>query len=182
MIYVIRAVESRRKYVEEMQKTLPQAVVYYDEFHDAMKSFLYVCKNIIGDQECVLMQDDIIFCNDFQNKIESVISEHPDTLINFFSLSKKYLKPHFKCGREFCMAQCVYFPKGFANKIIEKYDEWVKYDNGKNPTADDFLIGYAWGLSNKYFIWQPSLVQHIECKSVIDQKRSTKRQSITFVK
>lgn len=178
MLYVIRAVEKRKPYVEEMLKQIPDAVVYYDEFRDPMKSYLHVCKNIIAGQPAVLLEDDVILTSDFKEKVERVIKQYPDTLINFFSLSKKYLEPHWKKGREHCMAQCEYYPKGFSYDIVKAYDDWPLKE--KEPTATDFLTGYAWGNSRYYLIWCPSLVQHMQVKSVIDPRRSKKRQSVTF--
>lgn len=178
MKYVIQAVKSRKPYVDEILKQVPDAIVYYDESGDIMKAYLHILENIVGDDSCVMMQDDIILTSDFKNKIEAVISQYPEILINFFSLSKKYTKPHFKKGREYCMNQCVYLPKGFAQRIVQAYDTWP--DKEKEKTADDFLVGYAWGYNKPYLVWCPSLVQHRQVKSVIDPRRSSKRQSITF--
>lgn len=178
MLYVIRAVESRRDFVDEILKQVPEAIVYYDEFGNAMKSYLHVCENIIKDEPAVLLEDDIVLTSNFKQKIESVISEYPEILINFFSLSKKHVKPHFKKGREYCMNQCEYFPAGFARKVVDAYKDWPLKE--KEPTAYDFLVGYAWGYNKPYLVWCPSLVQHRQVKSIIDPRRSSKRQSITF--
>lgn len=178
MLYVVRAVEERKPFVEEILKQIPDAVVYYDEFRDPMKSYLHVCKNIIAGQPAVLLEDDIILTSDFKGKIETVISMFPDSLINFFSLSKKHTKPHMKKGREYCMNQCEYFPSGFSLKVVEAYEHWPLRE--KEPNAYDFLVGYAWGSNRDYIVWCPSLVQHREVKSIINPKRSSKRQSITF--
>ena len=179
MLYVIRAVRERKEFVDEILTQIPDAVVYWDdEYHDAMKSYLHVCKNIVNDQPAVLLEDDIILTSDFKNKAEAVISQYPEILINFFSLSKKYTKPHFKKGREYCMNQCEYFPAGFGKKVADSYENWDK--RGSEPTAYDFLVGYAWGYNKPYLVWCPSLVQHRQVKSIIDPRRSSKRQSITF--
>ncbi len=178
MLYVIRAVKERKEFVDEILKQVPEAIVYYDEFGDAMKSYLHVCENIIGDQPAVLLEDDIVLTSDFKQKIEAVIAQYPEILINFFSLSKKFLKPHFKKGREYCMNQCEYFPAGFARKVVEAYKTWDKKES--EPNAYDFLVGYAWGGNKPYLVWCPSLVQHRQVKSIIDPRRSSKRQSITF--
>lgn len=179
MMYVIRAVRERAEYVEEILKQIPQAIVYWDdEYHDAMKSYLHVCKNIVGDNPAVLLEDDIILTSNFTEKIERIINEYPEILINFFSLSKKHTAPHFKRGREYCMNQCEYFPKGFARKVVEAYQVWP--DREKEPNAYDYLVGYAWGYGKPYLVWCPSLVQHREVKSIINPRRSSKRQSITF--
>lgn len=180
MLYVVRAVRDRARFVEEILKQVPEAVVYWDdEFHNAMKSYLYVCENIIGDQPAVLMEDDIILTADFKRKIESVINKYPEILINFFNLSKKHREPFFKKGREYCMNQCEYFPAGFARRVVEAYKTWPQKD--EHPTAYDYLVGYAWGGNKPYLVWNPSLVQHRIGKSIINPRRSSKRQSETFM-
>ena len=180
MMYVVRAVRERAPFVREILHQVPDAIVYYDEHHDAMKSYLHVCKNIIAGQPAVLLEDDIILTSDFRQKAEAVIAQFPDILINFFSLSKKFIVPHFKNGREYCMNQCEYFPEGFSMRVVESYEHWPLKE--KEPTAYDYLVGYAWGYNNPYLVWCPSLVQHREVKSIINPRRSTKRQSITFEK
>jgi len=182
MKYVIRAVKERQAFVEEILEQIPDAIVYYDEYHDAMKSYLHVCRDVIKGEPAVLLEDDIILTSDFKNKIEAIIGLYPDTLINFFSLSKTHTAPYYKLGREYCMNQCEYFPEGFSLKVVDLYEDWKAKDGDKNPTAYDYLVGYAWGSNRKYLVWNPSLVQHREVKSIINPRRSTKRQSITFVK
>ena len=179
MLYVVRAVRERKQFVDEILEQIPEAVVYWDdEFHNAMKSYLYVCEHIIGDQPAVLLEDDIVLTSDFRRKIEDVIAQYPKILINFFNLSVKHTEPYFKKGREYCMNQCEYFPEGFARKVVDAYQSWP--DKDKHPTAYDFLVGYAWGGNKPYLVWNPSLVQHRIGKSIIDPHRSSKRQSKTF--
>jgi GR25 family glycosyltransferase involved in LPS biosynthesis len=178
MLYVVRAVKERKPFVNEILEQIPEAIVYYDEFGDAMKSYLHVCQDIVKGQPAVLLEDDIVLTSDFKAKIEAVISEYPEILINFFSLSKKHTAPHFKKGREYCMNQCEYFPAGFSEKVVKAYQDWPLRE--KEPNAYDFLVGYAWGYNKPYLVWCPSLVQHRQVKSIIDPRRSSKRQSITF--
>ena len=178
MLYVIRAVEERKVFVEEIKKQIPESVVYYDTERDPMKSYLYVCEHIIKGQPAVLMEDDIILTSNFKEKVEDVIHKYPNTLINFFSLSKKYLTPHYKKGREHCMAQCEYYPQGFSLEVVKAYKTWALKES--EPNATDYLTGYAWGNNKPYLVWVPSLVQHRQVKSVINPRRSTKRQSVSF--
>lgn len=179
MLYVIQAVKERKPFVDEILKQIPDAVVYYDESGNAREAFVHICKDIVKGQPAVMLQDDIILTSDFRNKVENVINRYPDMLINFFSLSKTLLKPHLKKGREFCMMQCVYFPEGFSLDIVEAYKTWDGKD--KYIAAIDYLTGYAWGNNRQYMVWCPSLVQHREVKSAINPRRSSKRQSVTFV-
>lgn len=178
MLYAVQAVREREQYVKEILEQIPDAVVYYDEYRDNMRAYLHILQDIVKGQPCVMLQDDIILTTNFREKIESVISQYPDLLINFFSLSKKYTKPHFKKGREYCMNQCVYLPAGFSAQICGAYESWDKRES--DPDADDYLVGYAWGYNNPYLVWCPSLVQHRQTKSIIDPRRSSKRQSVTF--
>ena len=178
MLYVVRAVHEREEFVRKIKDQIPEAIVYYDENHDSMKAYLYVCENLINGSPAVMLEDDIILTSNFRGKIESVIKQYPDTLINFFSLSKKFTEPHWKKGREYCMSQCEYFPLGFSKKVVSAYEKWPLKE--KEPNAYDYLVGYAWGYNNPYLVWCPSLVQHRQVKSIINPKRSSKRQSVTF--
>lgn len=177
MRYIVRAIKSRRAFVEEILKQIPEAEVLWDTSGNAMQSYLNACL-IAGEDPVVLLEDDIILTDNFKAKIEKVIEKYPEMLINFFSLSKKHLAPHFKRGREYCMNQCEYLPPGFASRVLEAYKTWP--DKEKHPTAYDFLVGYAWGRNTPYLVWCPSLVQHRQVKSAIDPRRSSKRQSVTF--
>lgn len=178
MLYVIRAVRERKEFVDEILKQIPDAIVYWDdEFHDAMKSYLYVCEHIIKGQPAVLLEDDLILTSDFKTKCEDVIAKYPKMLIKFFDLSKVNVAPHFKSGRQYCSSLCEYFPEGFSLKVVKAYDTWPLKE--KEPNAYDYLVGYAWGYSNKFLTWCPSLVQHRVAKSVINPRRSSKRQFIT---
>ena len=179
MLYVVRAVESRKPFVDEILKQIPEAIVHYDYGGDAMKSYLYVCEHIVAGRPAVLLEDDIILTSNFKEKIEKVISKYPDMLINFFSLSKIHTESRLQNGRQYCSSLCEYFPLGFSKKVVDAYEHWPLRD--KEPNAYDYLVGYAWGYRNKYIEWCPNLVQHRECKSVINPRRSSKRQSITFM-
>ena len=180
MLYVIRAVREREEFVKEILEQIPEAVVYYDDkFHNAFKSYLYVCEHIIKGQPAVLLEDDVILTYNFKEKAERVIDIFPDTLIKFFSLSKKNTKPYWEKGRNYCSSCCEYFPKGFSLKVVKAYESWP--DKYKHPTAYDYLVGYTWGNNKEFLVWNPSLVQHRVAKSIINPKRSSKRQSITFI-
>lgn len=177
MRYIVRAIESRLPTVEKIKEQIPEAEVLIDKTGNAMKSFLAACE-YVGDDPCVMLEDDIVLTANFKEKIEAAINGKEDMLINFFSLSRKFTASHFKPWYQFCMNQCVYMPRGFCLVCVEKYEAWRAYDKYKNPTAYDYLMGYAW--HKDYFVYCPSLVQHMEGKSAINPKRNPKRQSITF--
>ena len=179
MLYVIRAVRERKPFVDEILKQIPEAIVYWDDDRNAREAFVNCCKDIVKDQPCIMLEDDIILTSNFKEKIEKVVNECPDIMISFFSLSKKQTTTCLRKGRELCSSLCIYFPKGLAKKIVDFYPTW----DGKQKyiSAIDYLIGDAYGRGKSYMLYCPSLVQHRDCKSAINSRRSSKRQSITFV-
>ena len=178
MLYIIKAVQERKLFVDEILKKIPNAIVYYDKEHDAQKSYLYICENIIKQQPCVLLQDDIILTENFQEKIEKIIQQYPNMLISFFDMVTGK-QPVFREGKKFRFSQCVYHPPGFSKKVLESYPKW-KYRN--NPVSYcDKLMGFAWGEEQDYLLWIPSLVQHRSCISAINEERSRHRISPTFI-
>lgn len=121
----------------------------------------------INEYDAVLMEDDIILCRDFDNRIKEVISRFPREIINFFTLPMEYLMPiSVPDSAKSCYNQCMYFPKGVAGKladIIEKYN----INNGKN--TPEMMIKIA-KCRNPYLTiinYRPCLVQHIDNNSLI---------------
>lgn len=136
----------------------------------------------INDYDAVLMEDDIILCKDFKNRIEEVISKYPKDIINFFTLPMKYLPPiSFPTYTRSCYNQCMYFPKGVAGKmadIIEKYH----INNGKN--TPEMMIKQVKRRNPRLTIvnYRPCLVQHIDNNSLIGNGiRVGQRRSPYFI-
>ena len=78
------------------------------------------------------------------------------------------------------MTQCFYLPRYYSKLIRDYYEIWGKKEtepNGYDICIGDFIRKYI----RKYYIHCPSLVQHRQDKSRIDLRRSTKRQSKTFI-
>lgn len=147
---------------------------------DAMETFLKSVEMSQG-QDCLNLEDDIILCNNFLNEINNVIKKYPDKVISFFTLKKVDTTTEMS-GRTFCMAQCMYLPSWINNLLYTYYDKWKNTKRGiENPTGLDLMIADL--LSEKkqtYILSLPCLVQHMEMKSRIDPRRSTKRQTKYF--
>lgn len=150
---------------------------------NAMETFLESVK-MSQDDDCLNLEDDIILCNDFLKRVKAVIDRHPDKVITFFTLKDRPMGENIESGRTFCMNQCVYMPKWFNQTLLRYSDTWLASERGKkNPTAYDYMMGDMLNkIGQTYILYQPSLVQHMEMKSRIAPRRSTKRQSKTFVK
>ena len=150
---------------------------------NAMETFMKSVE-MSQDDDCLNMEDDIILCDNFLEKVNKIIARHPDKMITFFTLKNRPMGENIEDGRNFCMAQCVYMPK-WLNVALKKYASiWLISKRGKeNPTGNDYMVAdLLSSIKQTYILYQPSLVQHMEMKSRIDPKRSSKRQAKTFIK
>lgn len=182
LTYIMRTTAFGGRDITPYKEAIPDLVVLTDYNHDAMGNFL----NALGytDGPTIQLEDDIELCDDFIRKIEEAVAQYPDHIINFFSLRKKDYElqsPYMETGAKFMMNQCNYIPAGFASQIIEFYKTWPR--KVEHPTGYDILMA-DWMKSKKmrYVQWFPHLVNHLECKSLINPKRSSKRSDKNFTK
>lgn len=146
-----------------------------DYEHKPVSSFIEQLK-IISDYNSILLEDDVILCKDFKNHIESVISEYPDMVINFFTSPNIYFKTHIIKG-SFNFNQCTYYPHGISKTIALEMEKL-----NTNSLGYDVLESHAMFNLNIYHIqYRPCLVQHIDCKSLLSYKHISFRRSIYFI-
>lgn len=88
---------------------------------DAMSTFLKSIENS-QDCNCLNLEDDIILCDNFIEKINQIVEKYPNKIITFFTLKKRPMGINIENGKTFCMNQCVYMPKWF-NKMLLNYSE-----------------------------------------------------------
>lgn len=180
MKILIRAIQERIEYVEYLKKYLPDAEFVFDKNRNAMDTFL-AAMSVAGGQPCLHMEDDIILTKDFKIKALKIIQSHENEVIQFFSMRKDDIEvgSRYDYGRNFMMNQCFYLPEGYSKAIKEFYEQWNRKE--EHPTGYDILMAdWLKSRKEKYWIHVPSLVQHRQCKSLINPKRSAHRQSITF--
>jgi hypothetical protein len=138
-----------------------------------------------GDDPVIRLQDDIILTKNFLAKAEAVIAEHPDDVIQFFSMRKDDLTfgSRWCPGSTYLMNQCFYLPAGVSRQLIDFYwsPTWARYYE-THPTADDSMMATMFqSQRRKYFLHVPSLVDHQKTRSVVNPRRSSSRQSLTFI-
>jgi hypothetical protein len=140
--------------------------VLIDTERKPIKSFIDQLR-IISDDDAVLLEDDLILCKDFQNKIESVIEQHPNSVINFFEDPFMFYTTQTRPGIKYRYNQCTYYPKGIAKQIADKMEEIrPKYPLERQY---DFLQSYAMDeLGMSYISYRPCLVQHKHMDSIIN--------------
>jgi len=184
MRYIIRGVSQRQECVDYLKTHLPNAEYLIDTPGNAMSGFLHAL-SISGTDPSIHMEEDIWLTNDFENKIESVISKHKSEVIQFFSMRKADIDigSRYEPGRTFLMNQCFYLPKEYSKLIYNYYfNGWdderkIRYKTGYDILIADFLKSRK----EKYYISIPSLVDHRRLKSIINPKRNIGRQAKVFL-
>lgn len=143
-----------------------------DKEHKPVKSFIKQLKQI-SDNDSVLIEDDVILCNNFKERIEDVISRYPNNIINFFNVDSRC---KIIIDNYLMWNQCTYYPKGISKKIAEIME---KYDDGKTP-YDSLELKAIKELHLMCVQYKPDLVQHID-KDTLIQDKPRNRRSYLFI-
>lgn len=142
--------------------------------HQPVESFINQLEEI-SEYDSVLLEDDLVLCKDFKAKVESVIEQYPNSIINFFTDPGRY----FKTRRSYLFNynQCTYYPKGLGKqlaKIMREIDLKAGYDTLLHIALKKLKISHIQ--------YRPCLIQHIDKKSLITNRcKSYSRQTIYFI-
>lgn len=162
-----------------------------DREHRPVESFIEQLE-IISDYDAVLLEDDVLLCKDFKNRIEEVIKKYPDTIINFFTRPWE----HFETGsyNQFSWNQCTYYPKGLGKEIANQMRQIysIMLEN-KNILEKKYLTSTGYiqyglleskaleNLGLEHIRYRPCLVQHLDLKSLIGNDDEAERTTIYFI-
>lgn len=175
---IIRAMPERADMVDTLLADLPDALICYDQQRDAMDTFLRALA-LAGDEPAVHMEEDVRLASNFRDRLEAAIAERPEHVIQFFSMRKADLTTGSRWDSNYLMLQCTYLPAEYSALIRAYAPVWPA--RKEHPTGCDTLIrDWLKARRERYWIHVPSLVDHLPVKSLIDPRRSTKRQSLTF--
>lgn len=179
MRYIIRAMTARQNCIDYLKKHLPEAEYLIDS-GTSRESFQKALA-LAGTDAVVQMEEDIWLTQNFKEKIESVIKEHPNEVIQFFSMRQADIDigSRYEPGRTFMMNQCFYLPAGYSKEILEYFPRWPGL--GIYVSANDIMIAdFLKERKEKYFLHVPSLVDHRIGRSLINPRRPTKRTAKIF--
>lgn len=135
----------------------------YDREHKPVDSFIKQL-NIISEYDSVLLEDDVILCEDFENKLYKVIEKYPNKIVNFFFRPNLYFSTHEI--DEFIFNQCTYYPKGISNLISE---EMIRVRQ-KTTVCRQYDVLESSALKNlgmTHIVYRPCLVQHKDISSLM---------------
>lgn len=150
-----------------------------DKEHKPVDSFIKQLE-IISEEDSVLLEDDLILCKNFKERIESVIEQFSDKIINFFTFPRAYFQTReFK---KFLWNQCTYYPKNISKQIAlvmkkikkqkDEIGESLQYDALENLALEE--------LGMTHIQYRPCIIQHLDGKSLIGNNDSG-RMTIYFV-
>lgn len=137
-----------------------------DKEHKPVKSFIEQLE-IISDYDAVFLEDDIQLCRNFKEKIESIIKQYPNRLINFFTSPSHYFET--KEEQVFFFNQCTYYPKRLAKKIAKEMKK-IEVEEPNKYQYDVLESKALYSLQLKHIQYRPCLVQHLDFKSLIGNK------------
>jgi len=161
---------------------IPELILSTIEEKSAYKNFINALR-LAEDDSSLHLEDDIILCDNFMERIMSVIRAHEKDVIQFFTgvrdddinIGTRYVN-----GSDFLWAQCFYLPAGMSKAILEFSNGWDKADSSE--PLDSMVSDYLKLKKIKYLRICPSLVDHKDGKSLINSKRNPHRTSRNFAK
>ena len=121
--------------------------------------------------DVLILEDDLILCKDFLNKIEPIINEYQDMIINFFWQPLRDIKKTTIEKDGFCYTQCIYYPKDMINKFY-KYLKEPNFSYARN-------IRQALEKKKISFVnVRPHYIQHIGDESLIWQNLPIRKSNM----
>lgn len=178
---LIRAVAGqRRECIKYLKRHLKGAEFVWDTTRNAYTTFLAALHKA-GADPAVHMEDDIFLTRDFRVRLEDAIGLRPDAVIQFFSMRKKDLTvgSRWEMGSGYMMLQCTYFPAGLSKALLDYGEVWPERETHAGG-PDSLVAAFLKDRRMRYWIHVPNLVEHRVMKSLIDPRRSSRRQSLTF--
>lgn len=174
MKYFIRTTNQRK--IDESYNQIDYELLV-DREGKPLKSLIEQYK-YISQYDCVLLEDDLVLCKGFKEKIEEVIFENPDKIINFFFAPTVYFESFSDEYKDnFHFSQCRYYPKGITDKIakeLEKVDYNLATKTAKHVQNAANKLGY------NIYQYRPCLVQHLDFDSLCKNCYGTRR-TIWFI-
>lgn len=134
-----------------------------DTNHQPIESFIQQLE-YISEYDAVLIEDDCFLCKNFKQRIEDVISNYKDKVINFFTFPLKYFET--RESKRFANNQCTYYPKGLAKIIADHMKLFVN----KSTSYSEIESLALENMKLKHLQYRPCLVQHNDFQPSLIQK------------
>jgi hypothetical protein len=143
-----------------------------DTEHKPVESFINQLEQISA-YDAVLLEDDLLLCNNFKEEIEEVIRNHPNEIIQFYTKPSSDFTAHY--SQAVVYNQCTYYPKGIGKILANE----MRLYNGSTSGYDLIENKAIHKLGLYIYIHRPCLVQHIDNFSLIGKSRVYATDRIT---
>lgn len=184
-VVMVSDCQERKENAEKIASQIPDCVLYYGDNDNVFNKFINCFRLENKYDGLVLLEDDIILCKDFYEKIMSEIIQKPQVVISFFEqpMARKKLVSGFMPPSKFLFNQCNYYPANVCQLIPDEkmIDRFKNFYSKKWVCPSDEYINYV--LVNykiNYFMKVPFFVQHQPWESTLGH-RSTARQTKYFI-
>lgn len=171
--------------ISELLARLPEAEVITDEI--SPWSGYQVCLTDLPSAvtHVAVLQDDVLLCRDFREKVERVIEKRPENVISLFvgglgGPTKMAFHEAMRKGESFSVVNStrivhvvgMIWPRHLAESILAWVEE-NKIPGPKPPRSDDASVGF-WSLrtNNQILATVPSLVEHPDLESIVNPRRA----------
>lgn len=160
MKYYIRTTGER--ILDESYNQIPY-VKLIDKDHRYIDFFVDELERV-GDEDCVIIEDDCVLCKDFKKRIETVISQYPNKIINFFYWGQQYFKT--RESDDYVQNQCTYYPKGLSKKLaVEMRKVHKEFPNLCTDQCECIALKR---MNETHIQYRPCLVQHLNFDSLLN--------------
>lgn len=168
MKYYIRTTGERK--LDESYNQIDYELLI-DKNHEYINFFIDQLERV-GVEDCVIIEDDCVLCKDFKRRIEEVISQYPNKIINFFQLpSNKWFMTYE--SDSFLMNQCTYYPKDLSVKLAKTMREVYKDNLGLSTDQVENLALKE--MNETHIKYRPCLVQHLNFHSLLNHAIECRR-------
>ena len=144
-----------------------------DTEHKPVESFISQLEQI-STYDAVLLEDDLLLCNNFEEEIEEVIRNHPNEIIQFYTKPCSYFTSHY--SQTFTYNQCTYYPKGVGMILANKMKLYNRASAGYDLIENEAIHK----LRLYIYLYRPCLVQHMDDFSLIGKSKVYATDRITL--
>jgi len=168
MIWLCTAVPQREPYVDYLRRHIPDLRTIYDRGAGPWTSWMHAWTTE-PDEARVILQDDLCLRVGAAHTIERTISEHPESVIQFFD---RYIEQPPEPGISVQRPKtwgghlCYYLPPGLGKHIGAAAVRW-RMDRAWRGFDDDVVRRYLQIHKLTYLAVSPSVVQHQPGPSVL---------------
>lgn len=130
------------------------------------------CLFKISNTDSILLEDDLILCDNFKEEISKAIKQYPNRIINFFQCPYFY-KPIIEESYP-KWNQCTFYPQGVAQQIAEAMSKEER-NVGMRKNMYSIIEGNALTkLGIQMVQYRPHLVQHLDFNTFLfgDKKKT----------